>query len=242
MLFRKLSMFDIPFVHATKNEVTAYLESNINIKRKTFVVTANPEIVMYAKKDYSYKNTVQKADIVVADGIGVIIGSKIMKQPLPERIPGFELMTELLALADKKKWRVFLLGAKPEVVTTAAKNIKKTYPGLTIAGTHHGYFKENDETVTKAVQDAQPDLVFVALGFPRQEKWIENAMPQFNKGLFMGVGGSIDVFAGTVQRAPEIWQRLNLEWLYRLVKQPSRWKRMLVLPQFIIEIWKTKGR
>ncbi|OAT81608.1 acetylglucosaminyldiphospho-UDP acetyl-beta-D-mannosaminyltransferase [Bacillus sp. MKU004] len=241
-MFRKLSIFDIPFVHATKKEVTGFLENNINIKRKTFVVTANPEIVMYAKKDPVYKKTVQKADIVVADGIGVIIGSKMMKQPLPERIPGFELMTELLEMADTSKWRVYLLGAKPEVVTTAADNIKKKYPGLTIAGTHHGYFKDHDETVTNAVKDAQPDLIFVALGFPRQEMWIEQAMPQFNKGLFMGVGGSFDVFAGTVQRAPEIWQKLNLEWFYRLLKQPSRWKRMLVLPQFIIEVWKTKGR
>jgi N-acetylglucosaminyldiphosphoundecaprenol N-acetyl-beta-D-mannosaminyltransferase len=241
-LFQKLDIFGIPFAKTSKQEVTRYLENNIINRKKTFVVTANPEIVMYARKDLVYKKIVQTADVVVADGIGVVIGSKIMGESLPERIPGFEVMTNLLAKADQQGWRVFFLGAKEEVVKKAADNTKKKYPGLTIAGYHHGYFQENDETVTSIVKEAEADLVFVALGFPRQEMWIEKAMPLIDKGLFMGVGGSIDVLAGTVQRAPEIWQKLNLEWFYRLIKQPSRWKRMLVLPQFLIDVWRTKGR
>ncbi|WP_226085931.1 WecB/TagA/CpsF family glycosyltransferase [Mesobacillus sp. S13] len=237
-----VDILGVKFVRLSRGEILSQVEGSIDSNGKMFVVTANPEIVMHAKDHPDYMRTVSNADMVIADGIGVIIGSKILNTPLPERVAGFDLLTELLKRGNEKNWRVFFLGAKDEVLQEAVGNVKKDYPNLVIAGSHHGYFKDDDTKVADLVREAQADMVFVALGFPRQEKWIEAYMPSFDKGLFMGVGGSFDVLAGHVQRAPEIWQKLNLEWLYRLLKQPSRWKRMLTLPMFILEVVKEKNR
>ncbi|MEW8970506.1 MAG: WecB/TagA/CpsF family glycosyltransferase [Mesobacillus sp.] len=237
-----VDILGVKFVKLSRGEILSAVEGSIDSNGKMFVVTANPEIVMHAKDHADYMRTVSNADMVIADGIGVIIGSKILNTPLPERVAGFDLLTELLKRGNEKNWRVFFLGAKDEVLQEAVRNVRKDYPNLVIAGSHHGYFKDDDTKVADLVREAQADMVFVALGFPRQENWIETYMPTFDKGLFMGVGGSFDVLAGHVQRAPEIWQKLNLEWLYRLLKQPSRWKRMLALPLFIVEVVKEKNR
>lgn len=241
-MFQLVEIFGVKFANLRREEVISRIKGNIENKKKQFVVTANPEIVMHAKNNPDYLETVSKADMVIADGIGVIIGSKILDTPLPERVAGFDLMTELLRIGNEKKWRVFFLGAKEEVLNLAVKNVQAQYPQLVVAGSHHGYFKDADTSVAEEVRAAEADMIFVALGFPRQEKWIEQYMLQFEKGLFMGVGGSFDVLAGVVQRAPVFWQKLNLEWLYRLLKQPSRWRRMLVLPLFIVEVVKEKSR
>jgi N-acetylglucosaminyldiphosphoundecaprenol N-acetyl-beta-D-mannosaminyltransferase len=241
-VFQFIDILGVKFANLTRGDILSIIEKNIDSSRKTFVVTANPEIVMHAKNHPDYMETVSKSDMVIADGIGVIIGSKILKTPLPERVAGFDLLTELLRRGNEKNWRVFFLGAKDEVLQEAVGNVKNDYPNLIVAGSHHGYFRDEDTSVAEMVKASGADLVFVALGFPRQEKWIETYMPSFDKGLFMGVGGSFDVLAGHVQRAPEIWQKLNLEWFYRLMKQPSRWKRMLALPLFIVEVVMEKSK
>jgi N-acetylglucosaminyldiphosphoundecaprenol N-acetyl-beta-D-mannosaminyltransferase len=232
----KINVLNMSFNHITKKELLAKLEERVSSNKKTFLVTANPEIVMYAEKDPEYKQIVNGADYVIADGIGVIIGSKIIGQPLPERIPGFELMQDLLKKGNEKQWSVYFLGAKNEVVKKAVAKVQKQYPNLVIAGYHDGYFNSNSTHIQDEIRKTKPDLIFVALGFPRQEKFISENLAGFEKGLFIGVGGSFDVLAGAVKRAPEIWQKLNLEWFYRLVKQPSRWRRMLALPLFIVRM------
>ncbi|WP_173915596.1 WecB/TagA/CpsF family glycosyltransferase [Halobacillus sp. Marseille-Q1614] len=227
----------IPFIRVTNDQLLKdHLFPAINHKENTFLVTANPEIVMAADEDEEYKSILQKADYVIADGIGVVIGSKLLKDPLPERIAGFDLMHQLLEKAEQENWRCFFLGSRQEVLDQAVVNIKKRFTDLTVAGRHHGYFDLNDSSIVQQVKDAAPDLVFVGLGFPNQEKWIHQYRNEFTHGLFMGVGGSFDGWAGHVKRAPKIWQNLNLEWFYRLIKQPSRWKRMLQLPRFIWHI------
>lgn len=237
---KRVDILGIKFDYTTKAGIVRKLEDHIQASQKAFVVTANPEIVMYAQRHAAYRETLHTADYIVADGIGVIMAAKLLNEPLPERIPGFELMKDLLQVADEKKLKVFFLGAKENVLEKTVENVKRDYPHLEVCGSHHGFFKENDPTVLAQIQQTKPDIVFVALGYPRQENWISTHLAQLDKGIFMGVGGSFDVLAGTVKRAPDIWIRLNLEWLYRLLKQPSRWKRMAFLPLFIRKVIKAK--
>jgi N-acetylglucosaminyldiphosphoundecaprenol N-acetyl-beta-D-mannosaminyltransferase len=231
----KVDIFHISFDSLTKNRLLENLFFRILKGQKTFVVTANPEIVMHAQKDVEYKEIVNKADFVIADGYGVVLGSKILGDPVPERIAGFDLMCELLSIGNQKGWSAYFLGAKKEVVEKAVAKVKHEYPNLTIAGYHDGYFQDSTH-IRDQIKRTKPDLIFVALGFPKQEKWIYKNLPDFEKGLFMGVGGSFDVLAGAVKRAPLIWQKMNLEWLYRLLQEPSRWRRMLVLPLFVYRV------
>jgi N-acetylglucosaminyldiphosphoundecaprenol N-acetyl-beta-D-mannosaminyltransferase len=237
-----VQILDIPFVNKTKDDIVNDLYNQyLKEEKKAFIVTANPEIVMHARTDTDYLYTLSKADYIIPDGIGVVIASRLKKQPLIERVPGFELMEELLALSNEHPIKVYIVGAKPEVLEKAVVNVKKKYPNLHLVGYHHGYFEDENEEIIHEIQESEPDLVLVALGFPRQEKWIKENMSRVQKGVFIGVGGSIDVLAGHVKRAPVIWQKVHLEWFYRLLQQPSRWRRMVVLPQFIFHVLKSRG-
>ncbi|MEH7082665.1 WecB/TagA/CpsF family glycosyltransferase [Neobacillus drentensis] len=235
-----VTILGIDFVNKRFDQVVEDLLSRINNKRKSFIVTANPEIVMYAHEHSDYKKIVQSADMVVPDGYGIILASKILSTPIMERVAGYDLTVRLLEIGNKKKLKIYLLGGREETNQKAVDNIHNTYPDIQIVGRHHGFFDWEKSQVTAEIKAANPDIVFVALGFPRQEQWIAKHLDQFSHGLFMGVGGSIDVLAGEVQRAPRIWQKLNLEWFYRLISQPTRWRRMLAIPRFIIQIFKLK--
>ncbi|MBI0577713.1 WecB/TagA/CpsF family glycosyltransferase [Neobacillus cucumis] len=235
-----VNILGINFLNKGFNEVVHLLTERISKGVKTFVVTANPEIVMYAREDNEYWKIVQEADYVVPDGSGIILAAKILNTPIQERVTGYDLTVRLLELANQNGWRIYLLGGKEETNKKAVATICERYPHLVMAGSHNGYFKGKENKIANEIKAANADIVFVALGFPRQEKWISAHYATFSKGIFMGVGGSIDVLAGEVKRAPLIWQKLNLEWFYRLVKQPSRWRRMLALPRFLVEILKVK--
>ncbi|ALC88775.1 acetylglucosaminyldiphospho-UDP acetyl-beta-D-mannosaminyltransferase [Bacillus sp. FJAT-18017] len=237
---KTITILDIPFLAKRFEEVAGLLAKHIRRGEKAFIVTANPEIVMYAKNDEEYKRTLKKADYIVPDGFGVILGSRMLKNPLPERVAGYDLTIRLLEMADKEGLKVYLLGGKEEANQAAASNISQKYPGLTLVGRHHGYFSWEDGKISDEIEMKEPDIVLVALGYPKQEQWIAENIGRVTKGIFIGVGGSIDVLAGIAKRAPEVWRRMNLEWLYRLVKQPSRWRRMLMLPKFVIEVLKIK--
>jgi N-acetylglucosaminyldiphosphoundecaprenol N-acetyl-beta-D-mannosaminyltransferase len=232
----KIKILDVNFDKITMGELLNDLEVRISNNQKTFVITANPEIVMHAHNAPSYMSIVNQSDYTIADGIGVILGSNILGKPLPERIAGFDLMQNLLKKGNEKQWSAYFLGAKKEVIQQAVKNVETQYPNLKISGWNDGYFNWETSKIEVEIAEKKPDLIFVALGFPKQEKWIERNFHTFNKGLFMGVGGSFDVLAGHVKRSPLIWQKMHLEWLYRLIQQPSRWNRMLVLPLFVIKV------
>lgn len=235
---KRVNILGLAFENTTLDGMTETIKQRIAANKKTFIVTANPEIVMYANEHADYMNTLKNADFIVPDGIGIVIGSKILKQPLEERVAGFDLMHNLLHVANEQSLRVFFLGAKEHVIPKTVQNISKAFPNLIVCGYHHGYFDWHDKSILTMVKEANPDLVFVALGYPKQEMWINDALPLFEKGIFMGVGGSFDVWAGEAKRAPELWRKLNLEWLYRFIKQPARWKRMLLLPRFLVKIIK----
>lgn len=204
-----------------------------------YVVTPNPEFVLAAEKDEEFRTILNHADLVIPDGIGVIFSAKLLGTPLKSRVPGIEFSAGMLAHMDKVGGRVFLLGAKPGVAELAGQRIKEQFPGLTICGTHDGYFKE-DEPVVQAIRAAEPDLLFVCLGAPRQEKFMAKHGSELGAKLAMGLGGSLDVYAGVVERAPERWQKLNLEWAYRLVKEPRRIGRMSKLPLVLVKAVKVR--
>lgn len=194
-----------------------------------YAVTPNPEFLLSARKDPEFKQALLAADLVLADGVGVIYSAKILGRPLKGKVPGIDFAQRLLAWMAEHGKRLFLLGAKPGVAELAAANLKSSYPGLIVCGTHDGYFKE-DGPVVEQVRQAQPDLVVVGLGAPKQELWMVNNGPATGAKLMVGLGGALDVFAGKVDRAPAGWQRLGLEWLYRLIREPKRIKRMIKLP------------
>ena len=200
-----------------------------------YVVTPNPEIVETCRENAEAMRAVNGADLVIPDGIGVIYGAKILKTPLKERTPGIEFGEHMIAKCAELGKSVFFLGAKPGVADAAAENMKKKYPALTVAGTNDGYFKEDGPVVEK-VRASGADLLFVCLGAPKQEFWMEKNGKATGAKLMMGLGGSLDVWAGTVQRAPEFYIRHNLEWFYRLMKNPSRIGRMMKLPLFLIHV------
>ncbi|WAA12135.1 WecB/TagA/CpsF family glycosyltransferase [Fervidibacillus halotolerans] len=231
-----VNIMGIPFFYTDQSSFIQLLDERIQQKKRTFVVTANPEIVMKAKEDADFKNTILQATYITADGIGIVKAAKLLKDPLPGRVTGFDTMMGLLQVANEKRYKIFLLGAKQETLDKVVEKIKTNYPGIQIVGARNGYFDWKQNDIIDQVIDAKPDITFVALGVPKQEQWIAENIHRVESGVMMGVGGSFDAIAGTVKRAPEIWQKLNLEWLYRLIQQPSRWRRMLALPRFALEV------
>lgn len=237
MDYKPVTIMDIDFFNKTKDDLLGeHLYPALNEQRKQFVVTANPEIVMKTRENEPYKKIVQSADFVVPDGAGILLAAKHLKQPLPERIAGFDLMISLLSFANEQHLSVYLLGAKEDVNLKAVAEIKKRFPNVIIAGHHDGFFDIGDQRIVENMVQSSPDLVLIALGLPKQEEWISRYMPYFLKGLFMGVGGSFDVLAGNVKRAPKKWIDLNIEWLYRILQQPFRVKRILKVFEFMFRI------
>lgn len=199
------------------------------------VFTPNPEIIWHSQKDAELKEILNNADMLLPDGIGVVMASKIKKQPMPERVGGYDFTRQML---KQPGISFFLFGAKPGVAERAAENLKKETPDIKIVGTRNGYFddeKETDEIVSE-INESGADVLVVCLGVPKQERWIYRNKEKLKPSLCIGVGGTLDVIAGAVKRAPDIYIKLNLEWLYRMIKQPSRIKRNWVLPAFILKV------
>ena len=207
----------------------------------SYVVTPNPEIVNLARQSQDYQKLLNAADLVLPDGIGVVYAAKLLGTPLQGRVPGIDFASGLLGELAGSGEALYLLGGKPGVAQQAAENLKKAYPGLSICGTHDGYFQDN-EAVAAQIQAAGAKVVFVCLGAPKQEWWIARYSAATGAQLMVGLGGALDVYAGAVKRAPEAWQKLGLEWCYRLLHQPSRVGRMAKLPLFLVQAMAQKGR
>ncbi|MDR3983002.1 MAG: WecB/TagA/CpsF family glycosyltransferase [Dysosmobacter sp.] len=206
-----------------------------------YVVTPNPEIVEVCREDPAVMDIVNRADLVLADGIGVIKGAAMLGTPLKGKVPGIEFAAGLLGKLAKEGRSVYLLGAKPGVAELAGKRLSGQYPGLKIAGTHDGYFQE-DAPVVEDIRASGADVVLVCLGAPKQEKWMAKNGADTGAHLLCGLGGSLDVFAGVVERAPKFWCDHGLEWLYRLLKEPRRAGRMMKLPLFLVHVRQEKGK
>ncbi len=212
-------------------------------KRGGYVVTPNPEIVWLAREDEKLRLALNEASLVLPDGIGIAYGAKILGRPLKTRVPGIEFATAFIARLASENKKVFLFGAKPGVAELAAGNLREKFPGLIICGTADGYYKD-DAPIIAAINEAKPDFLLVCLGAPKQEIWMREQAGKLEVGLMAGLGGVLDVYAGIVERAPEAWSKSGFEWLYRLIKQPSRYKRMMKLPLFMFKVIgeRIKGR
>ncbi|MBQ7822517.1 MAG: WecB/TagA/CpsF family glycosyltransferase [Clostridia bacterium] len=201
------------------------------------VFTPNAEIVQLCIEDENVRGIVNSADLIVPDGAGVVLASKILKKPLKGKVAGVDLGRRAIALSEKKGYGVYFLGGKPGIAELAADKLREKYPGFKLVGTHDGYFKKEGEESDRVINDIaalSPDILFVCFGVPAQEKWImANRDKLSGIGLIMGLGGSLDSYAGTVKRAPDIFIKLNLEWFYRLIKEPKRIGRMMKLPKFV---------
>ena len=228
----RINIMGVDFDSLTLSEAVDLAQEMIAQRRAAYVVTPNPEIVMTCWENPDAMEAVQNADLVLPDGVGVIYGAKILGTPLKGKLPGIDFAAELMRRLAKSGGRVYLLGAKPGIAEQAGERMKAQFPGLVICGTHDGYFK-SDEPIIEEINALQPDLLLVCLGAPKQELWMNRNRPVLKVGLMAGLGGSLDVFAGTVKRAPVFFQKFGLEWFYRLVKEPWRFKRMMKLPKFL---------
>ncbi len=224
----------------TMQEAVAKASSLMETEKLSMIFTPNSEIILYASNTPEFTEILNSGDMVIPDGIGVVYGAKILRNPIKERVAGYDLVCNLLPVMAEKGQSVYLLGAKPGVAEKAAETLLAKHPGLVIAGTHDGYFKDDEEVIAE-INKSAPDFLMVCLGFPKQENWIYNNREKLNAKLAIGAGGCLDVFAGTVQRAPEFYCNHGIEWLYRLVKQPTRFVRMLSLPKFGLKVL-FKGR
>ncbi len=236
-----VDILGVKIARLTAEQALDRAEEMVKGEGTSVIYTPNPEIVMAAYEDEEFKKVLNSADMCVPDGIGVVYGAKILGEPLPERVAGFDLCCNLMQRMSKFGGSVFLFGSKPGVADAAANTLTNKYPGIGIAGTHDGYFKpEDEEAIIDEINNSGANLLLVCLGAPKQEKWINKYRDRLNVNLCVGAGGSLDVLAGTVKRAPEIFIKLNLEWFYRLCKQPSRIGRFMALPKFIITVAKNK--
>ena len=229
----RTDILGVGFDDLTLEEAAAAGASLVEDQGFHYAVTPNPEFLLAARKDQPFRQALLDADLVLADGVGVVYSAKLLGRPLKGRVPGIEFAQALMGWMAKHGKRLFLLGAKPGVAELAAANLRDRYPGLILCGTHDGYFKE-DEPVVQAIRESGADVVFVCLGAPKQEFWMVEHGPATGAHLMVGLGGSLDVFAGVVDRAPEGFQKLGLEWLYRLMKEPKRFGRMAKLPLVLV--------
>ena len=230
----KTEILGIQFDNLSREEAKAAGAAMLRSQDFHYAVTPNPEFILAADKDLEFQKILNKADLVLPDGIGVVYSAQILGRPLKGRVAGFDFACDMLDVLDQLGGRLYLLGAKPGVAEEAGRQILETHPNIVLCGVHDGYFKDSDP-VARQVAEARPDLLFVCLGAPKQEKWISRFGLLTGAKLAIGLGGALDVFAGNVERAPEKWQKAGLEWAYRLKKEPKRIGRMAKLPLVLVK-------
>jgi len=231
----RIDVLGVGFDSLTMGQAVSHAREVINSGEKIYVVTPNPEIVWMCRRDDRLRSAINGAGLVLPDGIGIILGAKILKTPLLSKIAGVDFAEALFAEMAKASQSVYLLGAKPGVAEEAGRRLLAKYPGLVIAGAADGYFTD-DGPVIEQINAARPDVLLVCMGAPRQEIWMAENFCRLNVKLCAGLGGSLDVYAGVVKRAPAFWQKLGLEWFYRLLCEPRRIKRMMKLPLFVLAV------
>lgn len=233
-----VTILDVPVHRVTMDETLRRVQHFMEEPRLQQIVTVNPEFVMTAQRDPAFLRILQEADLCPPDGVGLLYAARWYGRPLPERVPGSELVYHLAGLAARQGWRLFLLGAGPGVAEEAATILQDNYPDLAIAGTYAGSpAPAENEAIVRRINDSQADLLYVAYGAPRQDKWIaRNREALKTVRVALGVGGALDFITGRAVRAPRWVQRLGLEWLHRLLHEPWRWRRMLAIPHFTLKV------
>ena len=245
MTLDNIRIFGVRIDNVTLYDATKIVENYLTEDRLRTIYTPNTEIIMTCKEDERIKSIINTGDLIIPDGIGLIYGSRIKKKPLKERVTGFDLSIKILEIANEKGYSLFLLGGKEGISKEAGENILKDYPNIKLVGNYHGYFKgshtghkdhEEELNIIHKINQVKPDIIFVGLGFPKQEIWIDENKDRLHCKVIIGNGGTMDILSGNAKRAPEVFQKLGLEWFYRLVKEPSRIKRQMVLPRFMLHV------
>ncbi len=237
----RLELFGVQFHRLNFSEVIDRIESFIHTRRPHMIVTPDTTALMRARTDKAHRDAYDQADLVTADGTGIVWASKLLGASLPGRVTGIDVVESLCQRAAEQGYRVFFLGAQPGIAAKAAQQLQQKYPGLNIVGTEHGYVSDDDPVLIETIQQAKPDMLFVGMGVPRQEQWILKYKHVLNVPVMMGVGGSFDVLSGQLSRAPEWMQQAGLEWLYRVLLQPQRFWRVCSIPVFMGMIFCLKG-
>jgi N-acetylglucosaminyldiphosphoundecaprenol N-acetyl-beta-D-mannosaminyltransferase len=237
----KVSIFGVPFSKLSMDDTITCVTRMIESGRPHQIITANPIMVMSAVDSPAYLQLLKGADLVVPDGAGIVWAANYVGNPVAERVTGFDLLHRIMQLGETRGWKVFLLGASPEIIEAAAVSIKHQYPALQLVGYRDGYFQaEDDIGVIENIRACQPDILLIGRSADKQEPWIARYKNELQVPVIMGVGGSFDVLSGKLKRAPKLFQKLRLEWFYRLLQEPWRYKRMLVLPKFAAKVVREK--
>ncbi|MBS4195721.1 WecB/TagA/CpsF family glycosyltransferase [Lederbergia citri] len=239
------TILSVTFTENNMSETVRWANERIEKSFSTFIVTANPEIVMKARKFPDFYKVISSADLITPDGIGIVYASKILGQSLKERVAGYDLLHSLLEYREIQgiPTKVFLLGSKTEVVEAASMKLESLYRKVSIMGTHHGYFEKDSEeeiSILEQISREKPDLLLVGLGSPKQEEFIHRFKNECGATVMIGVGGCFDILSGRIQRAPALFRKCGLEWFYRLLCEPSRIKRQIILPVFAFLVIKER--
>ncbi len=229
--FDTVNVLDVNITSCDMRQAVDATTRIIRGKRRGIICTPNPEIVMAAQKDPAFRDLLNRAELCLPDGVGVVIASKLLGKPLPERVAGYDFIHELFP----RGFSFYLLGAKPGVAERAANNLRARYKGINILGTHDGYFKD-DAPIVAEIKALRPDVLVVCMASVRQEKWAVKYRDEIDFGVAVGLGGTLDGIAGDVKRAPVWMQRIGCEWLYRVLIQPARILRLAVMPVFLYKV------
>lgn len=235
----KINIRGVHFDNVTMDEAIDICKGFLRGEGAKIIHTPNAEITQLCVEKEDIKNTVNSADLIIPDGAGVILASKILKRRLKCKVAGIELCENLCRISGEMNAKIFFLGGKPGIAEKAAQQLKEKYPDMLIAGINDGYFK-NDAEIIEKINNSGADIVFVCLGVPKQEQWMVSHRNELNVKLMGGFGGSFDVLSGTIERAPKFFIKCNLEWFYRLIKEPKRIGRMMKLPKFVFGSIKDK--
>ena len=235
-------ILDTPVDHLTMSDIKKDLGWYFDHHQKMILASINPQIILMSEKNKCVKSFIDHATHRFADGIGVVKMSQWTKGHIKERVAGIDVMANVLEFCHLNKKSIFLYGAKPSVVAQAARNIQKEYPNIRVSGWLDGYDKKSSGEIIDLINEQHADVLFVALGSPKQEEWLQRYMPQLNPTVFQTVGGSFDVYSGEVKRAPEFFIKTNLEWLYRSISNPKRFNRIFQVPLFVTKglVWHLK--
>ncbi len=238
----KINILGVPFDDVNMKEATDKVLEFMAEDEFRLVCTPNPEIVMNAVENKSFMELLNRADMVVADGVGVVWASKYFGKQFEERVSGYDLVQSVFEKMKDTEYTAYFFGGAEGVAKKAKDEMEKKYPGLKIVGENNGYFdEEKEKLILKDIMEKKPDFLLVGLGSPKQEKWIYTHRKMLKGSVCIGIGGCFDVMAGNLKRAPKIFIKLKIEWLYRLISQPTRFKRMLKLPEFVIYVLTHKG-
>jgi len=240
--FPSITLLGVKIHRVTMAQTLEAVRGFIESGKPHMIVTADASMIAMARKDGELREIINTADLVTPDGSGLLWGARTMGAPLVERVSGVDVSREMCRMSGEMGFSIFFLGSEPGVAAAAAENLQKEFPDMLVAGTHHGYFKpDEDSEIVRTVRKSGAGVLLAGMGIPRQEKWIRKHLGELGVSVAMGVGGSMDVFSGKVKRAPKWMQDHGMEWIYRLCQNPGKIRKVATLPKFVWMVVREKA-